>query len=50
MITLDTSAFYALLNRKGPDHSRVKKTLLVDSGSYLVPAGIMAEIGYRARC
>ena len=46
MITLDTSALFSLLNRKDPDHARVKEALLKDPGPYLVPAGIMAEITY----
>lgn len=46
MITLDTSALFALLNRNDPDHQRVARTLLEDPGPYLVPAGILAEIAY----
>jgi len=46
MITLDTSALFALMNRKDPDHERVKHALLADPGPYLVPAGILAEIAY----
>jgi len=46
MITLDTSALFALLNRKDPDHERVTRILLADPGPYLVPAGILAEIAY----
>ncbi|MEA2642609.1 MAG: uncharacterized protein QOF51_4003 [Chloroflexota bacterium] len=46
MITLDTSAIFALLNRRDPDHDRVRRALLDDSGPYLVPAGILAEIAY----
>lgn len=48
MITLDTSALFALLNRKDPDHGRVKALLLSDPGPYLVPMGILAEIAYLA--
>jgi len=46
MITLDTSALFALLNRKDPDHEPVTKVLLADPGPYLVPGGILAEITY----
>ena len=48
MITLDTSAIFALLNRQDPDHKRVKEALMADPGPYLVPAGILAEIAYLA--
>ena len=46
LITLDTSALYALLNRSDPDHELVKQAFLDDGGPHLVPAGILAEIGY----
>lgn len=46
VITLDTSAIYALCNRKDPDHQKVKTVLLSDLAPYFVPAGIMAEVGY----
>ncbi|GLV48923.1 hypothetical protein TJA_20260 [Thermus sp. LT1-2-5] len=46
MIVLDTSALFALLNRKDPDHERVKSVLLADPGPYLVAAGALAEIAY----
>ena len=46
MITLDTSALFALLNRKDPDHGRGRTLLLSDPGPYLVPMGILAEIAY----
>lgn len=46
MITLDTSAPFALLNRKDVDHQRVAGVLLDDPGPYLVPAGILAEMAY----
>jgi len=45
-ITLDTSGLLALLNRRDPDHSRVRAAFDADSGPYLVPAGILAEITY----
>ena len=37
---------FALLNRRDPDHESVSQALLADRGPYLVPAGILAEIGY----
>lgn len=46
LITLDTSALFALLNRRDPDHDAVAEALRADPGPYLVPAGILAEIGY----
>jgi hypothetical protein len=46
IVTLDTSALFALLNHRDPDHEPVKQALLADRGPYLVPAGILAEIGY----
>lgn len=46
MITLDTSALYALLNQRDPDHAAVLAELRADAGPYLVPAGIMAEVAY----
>ncbi len=46
LITLDTSGLFALVNRRDPDHENVKAAFLADGGPYLVPAGILAEIGY----
>jgi predicted nucleic acid-binding protein len=46
VITLDTSALYALLNQQDPDHAAVLAELREDAGPYLVPAGIMAEVAY----
>lgn len=46
IVTLDTSALFALLNRRDPDHEPVTRAFLADRGPYLVPAGILAEIGY----
>jgi predicted nucleic acid-binding protein len=46
IVTLDTSALFALLNRRDPDHEAVTRALLADRGPYLVPAAILAEIGY----
>jgi len=46
VIVLDTSALFALLNRRDPDHERVRAALLLDRGPYVVPSGILAEIAY----
>src|SRR5262245_12471064 len=46
MITLDSSAVFALLNRRDPDHRRVKTILEQDPGPYLVPAAALGEIAY----
>jgi hypothetical protein len=46
VITLDSSAVFALLNRRDPDHRRVKSTLQKDQGPYLIPAAILGEIAY----
>ena len=46
MITLDSSALFALLNRRDPDHRRVKAAVQQDSGPYIIPAAILGEIAY----
>ncbi len=46
MITLDTSGLFSLLNRRDSDHQRAKEALLDAGSPYLVPSGILAEIGY----
>ena len=46
MITLDTSALYALLNRRDAAHSAAVKALDSDSGPYLVPAATLGEIAF----
>ena len=46
MITLDTSALYALINRRDAAHTRIRTLVLSDDGPLLVPAGILAEIAY----
>lgn len=46
MITLDTSALYAAMNRSERLHKEIRAALLADTGPYLVPAGILAEIAY----
>lgn len=46
MITLDTSAVFALVNRRDPDHERVRDALTADPGPYLIPAGALAEMTF----
>ncbi len=46
LITLDTSALIPLLDRRDPDHKRVRDVFVEDGGPYLVPAWILAEVGY----
>ena len=46
LITLDTSALYALLDRRDRDHLAVRGALERDGGPFVVPVGILAEIGY----
>ena len=46
MITLDTSAVFALLNRKDPDHRRVRASVESDGGPYFIPAAILGELSY----
>jgi len=46
MITLDTSAIVALLDRKDQDHDAVTKALRRESPPYLVPAAVLGEVGY----
>ena len=46
MLTLDTSAVFALLNRKDPDHRRVRACVDSDRGPFLIPAAILGELSY----
>ncbi len=46
MITLDTSALYALVNRRDTHHERIRRAFLADGGPYLLPVGILAEVTY----
>lgn len=46
MITLDTSALYALLNRGDHSHAAAVDALSGDPGPYLVPAATLGEIAY----
>ena len=46
MITLDTSAIVALLDRRDQDHDAVTGALRRESPPYLVPAAVLGEVGY----
>jgi predicted nucleic acid-binding protein len=46
LITLDTSALLPLIYQKDPEHERVRAAVAASRGPYLMPAGILAEIGY----
>lgn len=46
MITLDTSAVVAILDRSEPTHAAVVDALTGDRGPFVVPVGILAEIAY----
>lgn len=48
MITLDTSAVVALMDRRDADHKRVRDALTGDPGPYLLPSWILAEVAYFA--
>jgi len=46
VITLDTSALYALLNRRDRAHTAAVQALEDDPGPYLVPAATLGEIAF----
>lgn len=46
MIVLDTSGILALLDVDDPDHQRSLEAVRGESPPFLVPAGILAEVGY----
>ena len=46
MITLDSSALYALTDRRDRSHVRIRRALAAARGPYLIPAAILAEIAY----
>jgi predicted nucleic acid-binding protein len=46
LITLDTSALVSLLDRREPDHRRVRAAFVDDRGPYLIPVWILAEVSY----
>jgi uncharacterized protein len=46
VITLDSSALYALLNRRDHGHGVVLEALDRERGPRIVPTGILAEVAY----
>lgn len=46
VIVLDTSALLALLDEDDPDHAACVTALRSERPPFLVPAGILAEVGY----
>jgi predicted nucleic acid-binding protein len=46
VLTLDSSALYALLNRRDQGHAVVREVLGHHRGPYIVPTGILAEVAY----
>ena len=46
MIVLDTSAILALLDIDDPDHARSAEALRDEAPPFVVPAGILGEVGY----
>lgn len=46
MIVLDTSGLFAALARDDKHHRDASAALDGDRGPYLIPAGILAEVGY----
>jgi predicted nucleic acid-binding protein len=46
VIVLDTSALLALIDARDAAHEEAKASLSSAAGPYLVPAAILAEIGY----
>ncbi|MGH2443821.1 MAG: type II toxin-antitoxin system VapC family toxin [Chloroflexota bacterium] len=46
MLTLDTSALYAIINQGDPDHMLMLRARDAERLPYMVPAGILAEATY----
>jgi predicted nucleic acid-binding protein len=46
VITLDTSALFARLNRSDPDHDRVIRAMSRERGPWIVPAAVLGELGH----
>ena len=46
MIVIDTSGILALLDAGDPDHARSIEALEAGSPPFVVPAGILGEVGY----
>lgn len=49
VVALDTSATFALMNRRDPEHERVRAAFEKETGPFIVPAGTLAEITYLIR-
>lgn len=45
-LVLDTSALYAFLNRRDPDHAWVKEVIGGLTGPLILPVAILAEVTY----
>jgi predicted nucleic acid-binding protein len=46
MLTLDTSALYAIVNKADPLHHDMLEERNADPGPYFIPAGILSELAY----
>lgn len=46
MLTLDTSALFALINRRDESHPRAVEALRDDAGPHVVPMAVFTEIVY----
>lgn len=46
MITLDTSALLALLNRDDPQHGRIVSQVAAEPGPFVLPVSMLGELGY----
>lgn len=46
MITLDTSALLALLNRGDPQHDRIVSQVAAEPGPFVLPVSMLGELGY----
>jgi predicted nucleic acid-binding protein len=46
VLILDTSGLLAALDRRDPHHSEAVAALRADSGPFIVPSGVMAEVAY----
>jgi len=49
VITIDTSGMLALLDRREAGHEAANAALLADNGPYILPTGILCELGHLAR-
>jgi uncharacterized protein len=46
VITLDSSALLAILDRSDPDHGPIVEAISKEPGQLIVPCGILAEVGF----